>query len=355
MESIKSFTHNNKTIALLNYNTIKQYNIITPYEQRIMDKSKVANILDYQVAHHKTRGYFNFLGVINLHYCKENQNFYIIDGQHRFNAIKELGERNYNIDFVCEIITINTLSEIKENYNLINKNTPLPELNENIDMNIHTQIFSYFEERYPDIWKFSSKRTKRPYIIKNDFQGAIGFLMEKMPNHTCQQIINLIDGVNKKIAGWTRERFKFATNINTKTLSNLDKTLEICKTTGMYLGLYNHLNEEFHYHWVYDMIKYELGYELAMSKHKRKKKAIPKKIKMEIWAKYIGNQHGESECWCCHDTLITQLHFVAGHFKAEAKGGGVTVDNLRPICSGCNSSMGTKDMDEYMREHYIDV
>ena len=41
-----------------------------------------------------------------------------------------------------------------------------------------------------------------------------------------------------------------------------------------------------------------------------------------------------------------------GHIKSEANGGDLNTNNLKPICSGCNKSMGSKNMDDYMREFY---
>ena len=157
---------------------------------------------------------------------------------------------------------------------------------------------------------------------------------------------------------WTTDRFIYANNINTRTLANLDNTIAICKSTGMYLGIYNHINEDFHYEWVKSVIDTEMGFAWAMNKYKskstRKKKQIPKKIKIEIWSKYIGDHYGQSTCMCCRNTIITQNKFVGGHVKSESNGGLVNMDNLRPICSGCNSSMGSTNMDDYMLEYYPD-
>ena len=47
---------------------------------------------------------------------------------------------------------------------------------------------------------------------------------------------------------------------------------------------------------------------------------------------------------CCKITTIKNVDFICGHVKPEIKGGHTEIDNLRPICSGCNGSMGIKDM-----------
>ena len=43
------------------------------------------------------------------------------------------------------------------------------------------------------------------------------------------------------------------------------------------------------------------------------------------------------------------MSFNCGHIVAEANGGDTIVSNLKPICQNCNSSMGTKNMKEFMK------
>jgi len=84
---------------------------------------------------------------------------------------------------------------------------------------------------------------------------------------------------------------------------------------------------------------------------KTKKKPIPPILKRNVWNKYIGEEIGKAKCVCCKLVDITQLSFHCGHVIAEVKGGELKMDNLRPICQSCNSSMGTTNMDEYIRKY----
>jgi 5-methylcytosine-specific restriction endonuclease McrA len=84
-------------------------------------------------------------------------------------------------------------------------------------------------------------------------------------------------------------------------------------------------------------------------KTKKKKKAIPATIKRLVWNTNIGEMIGKSKCLCCNSTDITQMSFNCGHIVAEANGGDTIVSNLKPICQNCNSSMGTKNMEEFMK------
>jgi 5-methylcytosine-specific restriction endonuclease McrA len=82
---------------------------------------------------------------------------------------------------------------------------------------------------------------------------------------------------------------------------------------------------------------------------KYKKKYISATLKRLVWNKWIGEEIGKSKCTCCNVTTITQLSFNAGHIIAEFNGGETIVSNLKPICQNCNSSMGTKNMIDFMK------
>jgi 5-methylcytosine-specific restriction endonuclease McrA len=83
------------------------------------------------------------------------------------------------------------------------------------------------------------------------------------------------------------------------------------------------------------------------------KKTIPSTIKRLVWHAYIGEDKGKAKCLCCKTTDITQLSFHCGHVIPEAHGGCISVENLRPICQNCNSSMGTMNMTDFMTTYKI--
>ena len=53
---------------------------------------------------------------------------------------------------------------------------------------------------------------------------------------------------------------------------------------------------------------------------------------------------------CGSETISKK--FDCGHMTAVANGGSNDISNLKPICSSCNKSMGTKNMDDFKKEFY---
>lgn len=80
------------------------------------------------------------------------------------------------------------------------------------------------------------------------------------------------------------------------------------------------------------------------------KTSIPKKRLIETWNKWIGKEVGHCKCPLCQDREIQQMDGMTwngSHVIATANGGSIDVENLRVVCSSCNSSMRTVDMREY--------
>ena len=71
------------------------------------------------------------------------------------------------------------------------------------------------------------------------------------------------------------------------------------------------------------------------------KEKLPKGVREQVWIKSFGKQF-ESKCfisWC--ENTINVFDFHVGHNIPRSKGGNNSLENLKPICSRCNTSMGS--------------
>ena len=101
---------------------------------------------------------------------------------------------------------------------------------------------------------------------------------------------------------------------------------------------------------LYREIKKEFAEDIKpVAAKPKKKKSIPKVVKDLAWSKWVGDTVAKTNCLCCGVTEIRMNSFHCGHVVAEANGGATTVDNLRPICATCNTSMGTENMHDFKR------
>ena len=82
-----------------------------------------------------------------------------------------------------------------------------------------------------------------------------------------------------------------------------------------------------------------------------KRQAIPRTVKNNIWDKYIGTTKREGNCYVC-PKLIKIEDFHCGHVISVNMGGSNSIDNLKPICSTCNLSMGTRNLEDFKKEYF---
>jgi len=72
---------------------------------------------------------------------------------------------------------------------------------------------------------------------------------------------------------------------------------------------------------------------------KVQKTKIPRALREQVWLVNFGKKF-ERKClidWC--KNIINVFDFHVGHNIPESKGGTTTIENLKPICSRCNTSM----------------
>lgn len=86
-------------------------------------------------------------------------------------------------------------------------------------------------------------------------------------------------------------------------------------------------------------------FEVLCKMGRNKRRRVPKIMRKLLWDKhYPGLLIGK--CYVCNCRLDNR-DYEAGHVKSHAKGGSTTLENLRPICSTCNKSMGTDDLNDF--------
>lgn len=80
------------------------------------------------------------------------------------------------------------------------------------------------------------------------------------------------------------------------------------------------------------------------------KEKIPKCVRNSVWRLYFKNKI-TGLCQCCKIEKISYASFHSGHIKSERCHGTTSLDNLKPVCQMCNLSMGTMDMNEFIKKY----
>ena len=64
-----------------------------------------------------------------------------------------------------------------------------------------------------------------------------------------------------------------------------------------------------------------------------------------------NGENWEGKCYVCNKN-ISIVDFHVGHNISIHNGGTDNIDNLEPICSGCNLGMGIEKLDYYKNTYY---
>jgi hypothetical protein len=80
-----------------------------------------------------------------------------------------------------------------------------------------------------------------------------------------------------------------------------------------------------------------------------RKAAIPASLRISVWNSNVGSDVMIAKCYVGCGCAISFQNFECGHIKASASGGSDDLENLKPICSTCNKSMGTKNMLDFIK------
>ena len=83
-----------------------------------------------------------------------------------------------------------------------------------------------------------------------------------------------------------------------------------------------------------------------------KRETIPKCVRNALWINYF-NDARTGKCQCCLREQITIGNFNCGHIVAHANGGETKLNNLVPICTLCNTSMGTYNLNDFIKKYNL--
>ena len=164
-------------------------NLEIPWFQRGINQTHVNDIMDHIKSSEKDL----YIGVIEI--AKYLGKYYVIDGQHRLMAIKNMS--NVVIPFHVLEITVNEEEDMVRIFQLRNKNTEIPKfLKKKVPEKLYVDIHRKMVSKYTDMIK--DEGCNRPHI-------NMTFFLQKLKESTLFGFINgikqfeiIIDFINKE-------------------------------------------------------------------------------------------------------------------------------------------------------------
>lgn len=336
-------------VYLQKLGTILNYKI--PKLQRPLDNNHIQKIIKDQIeeyTRYKSYSILQAITVVNIN----NEFVYIIDGQHRIHAFKELEKLGYDIqNIVVPVVCYRVIDETEmwRYFNMINNNMPIHPLELQKDFaDCNKILIENITKTFGVYVKNDNTNSLCPHIninkLKTNLSGRN--LSEKLKDHN-----KSIDDFWGKILEFN-EYIKHNVKSTHQLCSIKQKRIEKCESKAQkfkaslvcYLGIWRK------FEWLdfvlTCLLENKAFHAISLACEEDTRVVIPYVIRDQVWKKCNTNVSDLGICFtCCNDLYFRDME--CGHIKAHALGGNVTLENLMPVCKSCNKDMGIMDLFEY--------
>ena len=304
-EYFSNFIKKKPLIPLCNRDYIKER--IDEFYQKILEYKTIVDKTDDSVP------YFNILHIALL-----DNELHICDGQHRYFAYKKyyefmnnnnVNKTDFKISYVIKICNSN--DELRQYFRDLNNIFTLHEIilkDDEIDK--LERIKTFMKNNYN---KHISK-SQVPKFPNINIDQLSKYLIDTYPTLNYQELLNKVELLNNGI--------KNDLEITNKNYYDL-----AMKKEGFFLG--------------YLFMKTEM---------ENKRKSIPKTVRESLWSKNFGEELNGS-CYVCKNR-VSYHNFHAGHKTSVKYGGNNNINNLEVLCSCCNLSMSTQNLEEFKKKYF---
>jgi 5-methylcytosine-specific restriction endonuclease McrA len=315
-----------------------------PDIQRPRNNNTVATIYTYENEYYKKYTQYCAPGAISIAVNDLTGRQYLVDGQHRMSAYKELAhdypERPFDIYVDYYYYADTTDADLNTIYKLANTCCANPIAEMSVDeYKILREVEVYMSQNFPKYIK-QSQVPRRPNININVFIDKLrdSRIIQRLNISRGQQLIDMIVELNRYYA--TVPDDKFCTWRIRDIVSICDKLRR--ESNQLYLGIYTN------YEWIGRIIEAktnDLTYNHLYHYTSAYRSKIPTHTRNAIWLRENGDSTN-GKCYCCRQPLrITD--FECGHIIAVTIGGSNVPENLQPVCRQCNRDMGIMNLDTY--------
>jgi 5-methylcytosine-specific restriction endonuclease McrA len=331
----------------------------TPDIQRLIDNERVIAIRDFQEHHFIQYGSFRFFGDITVVVC--GNECCIIDGQHRYAAMKELCPLQPEYPLCINAIRCNDAQEMKHIFVTINKAKPVPEYILEAASGTITQDkknkINQFRVFFCATFKHyisNSPSPHRPNVFDSNVFDHInksnldkyfqnGKEMFEYFVYVNDKYLHLLDSSNttRCVNKATKNNCKPLYITNDPSFSWLSRAQWIAEYLALIGKVDNYIQNTPH-----EYVTTQSQSPLNPPESKRRK--LPKEIRGSVWRNYFDTL--DHLCPLCNSTISID-DFECGHMISVKNGGTNALENLIPLCNKCNNSMSSMNFDVYCKEY----
>ena len=319
-----------------------------PECQRNLDSEQVNNMLSYQTSYFQKYNEYFFPTPIVIGILEDN--YYIIDGQHRYECISYLYNESNDFLVPVSVINISNMEELDEMYSKINSNKPVPIIN---DFQEWKNFTKFIEKELLDNCRDYLSTSNKPQMPNVNSNKIIGYLNDNKIGEKIGFDYKLFISEMWKLNVYISRTYETSVAPYFKSNTNISKYITKSRAKNndnpFFLGIYKKME------WIEFIVKSitdKINYTDMNLTPKDMRVKIKKPTRTAVWKKRFSGINGN--CYVCNE-IISYDNFDCGHITSVFNLGNTEVSNLEPICSSCNINMGINNLDIYKQELLIEL
>ena len=327
------------------YRNNKMKELIKPTHQGALDELKVLQMREeYRVRPHIFRSK-NKIVVVDL-----DGRWYLVDGQHRYDMIKQEFESNTGLLETIQIswYRFSNEEELLDLYKSLNQDSIKNRNYISMDSFKMIKVNEFMNKlkEYHSTNVFSKRKNTETGHVKSieelrDNLNEAGFFDK-------DDILTLTS--DKLYQYFIQKNDEFLKQLNYKKYLNVNESLFYDKErNAIKENIIFTLNRNNFVKWICNQNVTPFHY------YKKQKQKIPPALRTAVWRSYYGyNETGICPISYCDVTMtrINKPGFHCGHIISEKNCGLTEPQNLRPLCSKCNCEMSYLNWEVFDKESY---
>ena len=272
----------------------------------------------------------------------------------KLNDIGKLGNYNYGFvrNYVCYAYSLNILlHSLNINFNDLEKKIQIIIDNNN---DSRRKKLTYYDNLINNVSNYNEYLTLWNIIMScNNIENTKDVITENTTNTK-----KILSKPLKDIRTLSTQIVKLIPELKDGIVMSTTANEYMKKKGSLELAINNIINDKEEITTMFEQIKNtqnEKRKTTIANRAKKTKQTIPVSLRAQVWNHWVGTQLGQTKCLCCNINEITQLNFACGHIVSEHNGGKLTITNLKPICTSCNSSMQTQNMNEFIKKYDLEM
>ncbi len=323
--------------------------ISLPDIQRELNSCHVTTILE-GMALERTEGRFSNWGVMEVAQCMDGDTAYLVDGQHRVEAMRRVVAENPTCAdeaVYIHCVIVKDMQELRRYWQRVNSSRQAHIVKCAQVQEVYNNMRRFFEEKFRSNISLSQK-PKRPNVNLSKMADVLDRLIITHGLDVTQKqlLVHRLPSVLLEMNHYLQKKTsrELTELLDSNSISIINR-LGQAGSARWYCGLYD----------LYDILEMAFACIFKslkvhdMNFQQNRRKTVSAHMRRETWAKHNQRHSKTGTCYVCNANITLQ-DFHCAHVIPRIRIGGTNeVSNMQPTCKSCNSEMSIENLEDFKK------